>query len=342
MSKSLTSGIVDGIMNFSFKDVVDMSHSSIATTEFHLSNSVKQIDDNVNNYNNNKISNNGNSKLESENNLIMKDKNNDEKIMERLFEQGNVFNSSIFGKLSTIDEDKAAADLSKDNTSTDLANNLSVYSTPNSANLDKNSTFNKHEENGTVSVINEMKMQLEQFADAQWKIFLRKKDELLMSSVTKSTVNDLKQPSTHLVNSSINNNTDLLNKNIDIYMTPVNQTGQSNFKDLQSLITSTPKATPNNEQFEVNLMNADYKPARLLNFSDISVDNSTNNHTMTSNLLNQNNRSSMNETSSVGSLNDFHNHTAKLASNSINMNTSSRKNSLTNQSNMDRVKVSYF
>ena len=84
-------------------------------------------------------------------------------------------------------------------------------------------------------------MQLEQFVSAQWKEFLRKKDELLMTSVNKQMINELNSSSNNLISSN-NNNINYLNKNASKtdQMTPVNQTGQSNFKDLKSLITSTP------------------------------------------------------------------------------------------------------
>ena len=269
MSKSLTSGIVDGlsksIMSFSLKDAVDLSHSSIATTEFHLSQtSPKKSEVNKLNVT---TANPSNGRM------------NDEKLMEKMFEHGSVFNSSIFGKLSTINEDKIVQD--KENRS--------------------DATFRK-DDSQSIEV---MKMQLERFADAQWKEFLRKKDELLMESVNKSMINELKQPTNRLMTTITADQT-----------TPVNQMGQTNFKDLESLkFTSTPKATPKENQIESTAV--DYNPVRL-NFSGISADSSTT--TVTS---------------------DFQNQTTKLAANNFNMispknplNTNRHLSNISNQLNV--------
>lgn len=284
MSKSLTSGILDGlsksIMSFSLKDAADMSHSSIAATrEFHLSQQSggQMTADSP-------VRLPATSTAEA---FRTPGKNSDEQMMEKMFEQGNVFNSSCLGKLSTISEDKL--------TSVELANKENLLNRPaDSSVIDPSPRRPSNDSNASkiiddASSIEEMKQQLEQFADAQWKEFLRKKDELMMSSMTKATASDLRR-TPHRFNESTN-------------LTPVGQTGQK-FVDLQSLITSTPKATPNDDGRLHDLaLAADYNPVRL-NFSGISAD-STN--------------------TVVSNDGDYLNQTARLASNQLDLNLTQPK-----------------
>lgn len=302
MSKSLTSGIVDGlsksIMSFSLKDAVDMSHSSIATTEFHLNHNQSLTD---------KKSDELIKRTDQTKSIDNDDKNddqlsnNDEKVMEKMFEEGNVFNSSMFGKLSTINEDKCLQNKeNQDQKSIDLGT--------------KDCKTDQNEDNQSFASIEEMKQQLEQFADAQWKEFLRKKDELLMSSVTKSMINELttKQTTNRLMTTTINSD----------HLTPVTQIGQTNFKDLESLkFTSTPKATPNQPFIEQPIAITDYNPVKL-NFSGISsTDHSSTNRSNTM----------------ISDCTDFQNQKTKLAANNFDLNVISPKNPstsrLTNLSN---------
>lgn len=290
MSKSLTSGIVDGlsksIMSFSLKDAVDMSHSSIATTEFHLS------------QNNTPIATENRSETT---NLLSTNKKNDEKLMETMFEHGNVFNSSLFGKLSTIEE-VHQTDLNKESNKLSLINNNNLSSNFNNKTPSSNQPV--------PDLSKEMKIELEHFVEEKWKEFVRKKDELLMSSMTKEAINDLQriQP---------------INKFNESNKTPVNQTGQK-FIDLQALITSTstPKATPKDDQLELTTpVNAtDYNPVRL-NFSGISANSSSN--TMAS-----------------------ESHITQLAADNFDLNMSSPKNPLNNSrkfvNSSNQLRVSIF
>ena len=351
MSKSLTSGIVDGlsksIMSFSLKDAADMSHSSFAAGEFHLgqrsgpmTNTTSNVTGNVTESTTASMANmTPNLKTTSPPNKphdSFRTPGKDEQMMEKMFEQGNVFNSSCLGKLTTISEDRALSSRAEQARyaeqarhaeqarNAELARNVEL-SSQNKENLlsggwaptDQLNAADIRPAKGDDTSIEEMKMQLEQFADAQWKEFLRKKDEIMLSSVTKATMTDRTTADGTAADRTMSDRTP--NRfNGSASLTPVGQTGQK-FVDLQSLITSTPKATPKDDG-RLHELVVDYHPVRL-NFSGISADSSA--------------------TTVVSADADYQNQTARLASNDFDLNTPKSRHfaNLSNQFNVSTFSI---
>lgn len=200
MSKSLSSANVDhlskSVMSFSLKDAANLSQSSIAGAEFHLSGTVESSEKNVN-----------------------------EKQVERMFEEGNVFNSSLFGKLQTIRE---STDALTHALNTDSVCGTSPAVCP---------SFSTH----TPLLASNGKTESAQ--TNYWRQFQKKKDE---HHQDLQQLDSLAMPSGHFNGNCVRFTPTIQESETNDrskYCTPEGQLGQKNFTDMKKLMTSTPKGS---------------------------------------------------------------------------------------------------
>ena len=284
MSKSLTSGgLLDGsggylnksVMSFSLKDAANLSQSSMAgTTEFHLNGMQESIE-----------------------------KNTNERIVDRMFEEGDVFNSSLFGKLQTIKE------------GVDLAGKIASVGSPpgqnSSAGRANNSDHNSDhkptkdlqpevvnsslkqtrlesrdlDRKGLQPISTTIQIQVDSPKINYWQQFQKKRDES-QEHQQQQQLHSL-PPDLSLSNNVANKHTftptivqgadNGAGNNVQ-YCTPESQLGQKNFVDMNKLMTSTPKGMSSKEP----LLGSDVSHINhQLNFSNASSINANRTLTMT-------------------------------------------------------------
>lgn len=229
MSKSLTPGIVDGltksVMNFSITDMTAMSRSSFATTGFHL-NSTNGNEIAVNN------SNNNNSAIKTGQTSV-----------DRLFEEGDVFSSSCFQKLTPISEKPSPVSTvsMEDSKLLNEAINTIQRQTP------------IHPQSLNITPISAKDVIQSQNSSDLWQKFQKEKQKLLekllkeeeemflcgtaVPQVITNRENTFQSTYTNVIQ------TPIIYNEISQKVTPVGQTGQSNYPNPERLITSTPKGS---------------------------------------------------------------------------------------------------
>ncbi|CAG2101096.1 unnamed protein product, partial [Medioppia subpectinata] len=227
MSKSLTPGLVDGltksIMNFSISDMTAMSRSSFATTGFHLNSN------NNNNAINNSVNNNSNGNKSVNKSL--------QTSVDRLFEGDEVFSSSCFQRLPTISEKASpVSTLSGEESRCVSSANQSVILSPNSCAKDVNSGHNPQDL--WLKFQKEKQKLLEKLGSDDDSVVLS------ATTTTQMTPNDrntfVVQTSAHGLRANTMQ-TPVVCSDMNEKVTPIGQTGQSNYPNPQRLTTSTPK-----------------------------------------------------------------------------------------------------
>jgi hypothetical protein len=204
MSKSLSSANVDNlsksVMSFSLKDAANLSHSSIAGGEFHLSVAPDATNE----------------------------KNVNEKIVERMFEEGNVFNSSLFGKLQTIKES--------------VGDSLTPRSSDVIAPIVASALHFQLDSSNSISMIDSITNGIESTQTNYWRQFQKKRDEHQTELSSLPLTNGVGQTSSNCVKFTPTIQEAHSNET-HAFCTPEAQLGQKNFTDMKKLMTSTPKGT---------------------------------------------------------------------------------------------------
>ncbi|CAM5999689.1 unnamed protein product [Sphagnum balticum] len=229
LSKSLTSGLVDGlsrsVMAFSVNDVAAMSRSSFAATGFHLNDS------------------------NSSGNINSGKKSSSQASVDRLFEEGDVFQSSCFETLPTIPEKVSSSPLVGDKENSKLLSKQDEV-IPNNSMIDHNQSHEQKPLISTPKSVNnsQNKHSILDTPDL-WQKFQREKQKLMQKLIIEEEEvidnvidlrNNYKTPPMGQQQAA-NNNIVISNENV----TPVSQTGQINFPNPERLTTSTPKGGGN-------------------------------------------------------------------------------------------------
>ncbi|RWS04526.1 WD repeat-containing protein 47-like protein [Dinothrombium tinctorium] len=241
MSKSLTPGLIDklsqSIIDFSIGDVAAMSRSSMTASGFHLS-SVTPL------------------------------KKSMQTSVDKLFEEGDVFNSSCIGTLPTITEKSTPTSVKSPDTPK-FTDTLASKSTFVSAVSKEKSESNK---SAKIEDLNSPDL---------WRAFQEKKrvlleklrEEELLLERTFSPSNSNNQKFFNSIDEQSSQSAHL--KDNQIITTPENQVGQRNFPGLDLLTASTPKGNRLKPQESLTGMT---KPSPIypLNDQNISLKSNAN------------------------------------------------------------------